>query len=135
MARIPDILNCSFDARPYRGSSYKIFENNEEVEYSYMCIGRGYYDVPSLEVRDDTTRAIDIAASVEIYAPFTSPNSGHAPQLRIGSAINTPVLNVVRSNAVNGPSFARPQRPIFTRFEQHSIFNTERNSVKPVGRS
>lgn len=109
MARIPDIFGTVRSTPDLIAVPYKIFENNEEVEYAYMCIGRGYYDVPTLEVRDDTTRAIDIAGtSVEIYAPFTSPNSGHAPQLRIGNAINTPVFNVVRSNAVNGQVLRAP---------------------------
>jgi len=108
-ARIPDIFGTVRSTPDLIALPYKIFENNEEVEYSYMCIGRGYYDVPELEVRDDTTRAIDIAGtSVEIFSPFTSPNSGHAPQLRIGNAINTPVLNVIRSNAVNGQVLRAP---------------------------
>lgn len=108
-ARIPDIFGTVRATPDLIAVPYKIFVNNEEVEYSYMCIGRGYYDIPSLEIRDDTTRVVDIAGTaVEIYAPFTSPNSGHAPQLRIGTAIATPVLNVVRSNAVNGQVLRAP---------------------------
>lgn len=108
-ARIPDIYGTVRSTPDLLAVPYKIFVNNEEVEYSYMCIGRGYYEVPELEVRDDTTRALDIAGtSVEVYSPFTSPNSGDEPQLRIGTAINTPVLNVVRSNAVNGQVMRAP---------------------------
>lgn len=108
-ARIPDIFGTVRSTPDLLALPYKIFVNNEEVEYSYMCIGRGYYEVPELEVRDDTTRVIDIAGtSVEVYSPFTSPNSGDAPQLRIGTAINTLVLNVVRSNAVNGQIMRAP---------------------------
>lgn len=108
-ARIPDIFGTVRSTPDLIAVPYKLFVNNEEVEYSYMCVGRGYYDVDALEIRDDTTRAIDIAGtSVEVYSPLTSPNSGHAPQLRIGTAINTPVLNVVRSNAVNGQVLRAP---------------------------
>lgn len=108
-ARIPDIFGTVRSTPDLLAVPYKVFVNNEEVEYSYMCIGRGYYEVPELEVRDDTTRAIDIAGtSVEVYSPFTSPNSGDEPQLRIGTAINTPVLNVIRSNAVNGQVMRAP---------------------------
>ena len=108
-ARIPDIFGTVRSTPDLIAVPYKIFENNEEVEYSYMCVGRGFYDVPALEVRDDTTRAIDIAGtSVEVYSPMTSPNSGHVPQLRIGSPINTPVLNVIRSNSVNGQVLRAP---------------------------
>lgn len=106
-ARIPDIFGTVRSTPDLIAVPYKIFENNEEVEYSYMCIGRGEYEVS--DIRDDTTLAVDIAGtSVEIYAPFTSPNSGHSPQLRIGAAINTPVLNVIRSNAVNGQVMRPP---------------------------
>lgn len=108
-ARIPDIFGTVRSTPDLIAVPYKIFINNEEVEYSYMCIGRGEYDVPTLGVRDDTTRAIDIAGtSVEVYSPFTSPNSGDLPQLRIGTAINTPVLNVIRSNSVNGQVLRAP---------------------------
>lgn len=108
-ARIPDIFGTVRSTPDLLAVPYKIFQNNEEVEYSFMCIGRGAYEIPSLEIRDDTTRVIDIAGtSVEIFSPFTSPNSGHAPQLRIGAPINTPVLNVVRSNAVNGQVLRAP---------------------------
>lgn len=108
-ARIPDIFGTVRSTPDLLAVPYKVFVNNEEVEYSYMCIGRGYYEVPESEVRDDTTRAVDIAGtSVEVYSPFTSPNSGDEPQLRIGTAINTPVLNVVRSNAVNGQVMRAP---------------------------
>lgn len=108
-ARIPDIFGTVRSTPDLIAVPYKIFINNEEVEYSYMCVGRGYYDIPALEIRDDTTLALDIAGtSVEIYSPFTSPNSGNEPQLRIGTAINTPVLNVVRSNSVNGQVMRAP---------------------------
>lgn len=106
-ARIPDIFGTVRSTPDLLAVPYKVFENNEEVEYSYMCVGRGYYEVS--DIRDDTTLAADIAGtSIEVYSPFTSPNSGDAPQLRIGSAINTPVLNAVRSNAVNGQVLRAP---------------------------
>lgn len=108
-ARIPDIFGTVRSTPDLLAVPYKIFQNHEEVEYSYMCVGRGAYEISSLEIRDDTTRVIDIAGtSVEIYSPFTSPNSGHEPQLRIGTAIATPVLNVIRSNAVNGQILRAP---------------------------
>lgn len=107
LKRIPDIFGTVRSTPDLIAVPYKIFQDHEEVEYTYMCIGRGAYDVS--DVRDDTTLAADIAGtSVEVYAPNTSPNSGHAPQLRIGQAINTPLLDVVRSNAVNGQVLRAP---------------------------
>lgn len=107
LSRIPDIFGTVRSTPDLIAVPYKIFQDHEEVEYAYMCIGRGAYDVS--DVRDDTTLAADIAGtSVEVYAPNTSPNSGHAPQLRVGQAINTPLLDVVRSNAVNGQVLRPP---------------------------
>lgn len=107
LSRIPDIFGTVRSTPDLIAVPYKIFQDHEEVEYAYMCIGRGAYDVS--DIRDDTTLAGDIAGtSVEVYAPNTSPNSGHAPQLRVGQAINTPLLDVVRSNAVNGQVLRPP---------------------------
>ena len=107
LARIPDIFGTVRSTPDLISVPYKIFQDHEEVEYAYMCIGRGAYDVS--DVRDDTTLAADIAGtSVEVFSPNTSPNSGHAPQLRVGQAINTPLLDVVRSNAVNGQVLRAP---------------------------
>lgn len=107
LARIPDIFGTVRSTPDLIAVPYKIFQDHEEVEYAYMCIGRGAYDVS--DVRDDTTLAADIAGtSVEVFSPNTSPNSGHAPQLRVGQVINTPLLDVVRSNAVNGQVLRAP---------------------------
>ena len=79
---------------------YSKYINNKQYEYSYMCIGRGWYDVA--DVRDGETLLSDIdGTSAEFFNPFTSPNSG-SPFLSIGSAISEPILLVKRSNNVTG---------------------------------
>ena len=79
---------------------YSKYINNKQYEYSYMCIGRGWYDVA--DVRDGETLLSDIdGSSAEFFNPFTSPNSG-SPFLSIGSAISEPILLVKRSNNVTG---------------------------------
>lgn len=99
--RVPDIYGQVRSTPDLLAPPYKVFENHVEKEVAYMCIGRGAYQV--LDARDDTTLIAEIAgASVEVYAPFTSPNSGSAPQLRIGNAINLPVITAKRVNSVNG---------------------------------
>jgi len=103
MGRIPDIYGQVRSTPDLIQVPYKIFVDHVEVEVALMCIGRGTYDIPAAQVRDDTTPVQEIAgSSVEIYGPYTSPNSGHAPQLRVGNAINLPVLKTARLNAVNG---------------------------------
>lgn len=79
---------------------YSKYINNKQYEYSYMCIGRGWYDVA--DVRDGETLLSDIGGtSAEFFNPFTSPNSG-SPFLTIGTAISEPILLVKRSNNVTG---------------------------------
>lgn len=99
--RVPDIYGQVRSTPDLLAPPYKVFENHVEKEVAYMCVGRGAYEV--YDARDDTTLIAEIAgASVEVYAPFTSPNSGSAPQLRIGNAINLPVITAKRANSVNG---------------------------------
>lgn len=113
--RIPDIYGTVRSTPDLLAVPYKVFEDHEEVEYAFMCVGRGEYDVPSAEVKDGDTRIQDIAgASVEVFAPGTSPNSGDDPQLRIGTAIDEPVYRVTRSNAVNGQTLRAPNADSFT---------------------
>jgi hypothetical protein len=107
LARIPDIFGTVRSTPDLLAVPYKVYKDHEEVEYAYMCIGRGSYDVS--DIRDDNTLVVDIpGTSVEVYGPNTSPNSGSAPQLRIGTAINKPVYDVARSNAVNGQVLRPP---------------------------
>lgn len=106
MARIPDIYGTVRSTPDLIAVPYNLFIDHQEVEYSYLCIGRGEYDI--IDICDDTTAVSDISGtSVEVYAPFTSPNFGE-PQLRVGAAINTRVLNAVRSNSVNGQVLRAP---------------------------
>lgn len=105
--RIPRILGEVRSTPDLIQGTYKIFEAHREKEVAYMCVGVGPYQIS--DVRDDTTLVSDIAgASVGVYGPFTSPNSGDAPQLQIGAPINTPVITTKRQNSVNGQAL-QPQ--------------------------
>jgi hypothetical protein len=108
-ARIPDIYGTVRSTPDLIAPTYKIFENNEEKEISFMCFGRGSYEIPENEIRDDTTRATDIGGmSVEIYGPNTSPNSGDEPEIQIGNPILSKVYTTKRSTAVNGQVLRPP---------------------------
>ena len=79
---------------------YSKYINNVQYEYSYMCIGRGWYAVN--DVKDGETLLSEITGTkAEFFNPFTSPNSG-SPFLTIGGAISEPVLTVKKSNNVDG---------------------------------
>jgi hypothetical protein len=105
--RVPDIYGQVRSTPDLLAQPYLVFENHVEKEVAFMCVGRGAHQIH--DVRDDTTLIAEIpGTSVAVYAPFTSPNSGHAPQLRIGNAINLPVTTAKRANSVNGQSL-QPQ--------------------------
>jgi len=119
--RIPDIVGNVRSTPDLIAVPYKVFIDNQEVEHFYGCVGKGQYQIektfstaidnPNIvwDVKDDTTPLQEIdGSSFAIYGPNTSPNSGDAPQLSIGPAINTPVVNIQSSNAVNGQVLRAP---------------------------
>ena len=60
-------------------------------------------------IRDGDTLVSKIeGSSVEIYAPFTSPNSLDDPQIAVGDDIDTLLITAVRSKAVNGQVLTAP---------------------------
>lgn len=123
-SRIPDIFGTVNSVPDLIAVPYKIFINNIEVEYCYMCIGRGEHAVSNIQ--DDTTLISEIdGASVEIYAPFTSPNNTSAPQLRVGTPIQTPVLDVARYTSVNGQTLIAPDANTY--YSLHWILNGSGN--------
>lgn len=73
------------------------------IEYGYYDVGRGWLDTPVDGVTDGDTRLSEITgSSASVYSPFTSPNSGHSPQLQIGEPINEGLYITVSSNEVDG---------------------------------
>lgn len=106
--RIPDLFGTVVGAVPdMLAVAFSVFELNKEKEIAFLCLGRGSYQVA--RISDGTTLISSIAgAGVEVYAPFTSPNSGDAPQLRIGTPIGQPVLSVNKLSDVNGQTLRPP---------------------------
>ncbi|RTL04409.1 LamG domain-containing protein [Candidatus Dependentiae bacterium] len=110
--RIPDIVGKVRSTPDLLAVPYQIFENNREVEVAFMCIGRGYYDVD--DIKDGDTKISEIAGStVAVYDPYTSPNSGDAPSVIVGTAIDDGILNVRKSNSVNGQLLRAPNSSTF----------------------
>lgn len=107
--RIPDIFGSVISVPELLTVPLLIFDaaaDGLEVEYCFMCVGRGDYDIS--EVKDGATPLDNIAgAGAAFYGPFTSPNSG-APFLSVGTAVTQPLLNVVRQNEVNGQTLRAP---------------------------
>ena len=59
--RIPDIFGTVRSTPDLLAVPYKIFKNNQEVEVSYMCVGKGDYEIS--DILDDTTPVEQIAGS------------------------------------------------------------------------
>ena len=100
LQRIEDIYGTVRSYPSLLQPVYSKYINNVQYEYSYMCIGRGWYAVN--DVKDGETLLSEITGTkAEFFNPFTSPNSG-SPFLTIGGSISEPVLTVKKSNNVDG---------------------------------
>lgn len=109
-SRIPDIYGKVRSSPDLIALPYRMFENNQEIEIAYMCVGRGSYDIE--DVRDGDTLIGSIAgAGATFYGPNTSPNFG-TPQLTIGSAITQDLYDVVKLNEVNGQTLSPPNNNV-----------------------
>lgn len=107
LGRIPDIFGQVRSTPDLLAVPYKIFENNQELEVAYMCIGKGEFEID--DIRDDTTPIEQIqGASVEVYGPGTSPQSGDDPIVAIGAPITHPLVNAKRYSSVNGQVLEPP---------------------------
>jgi len=132
-ARIPDIFGTVRSVPDLLALPYTVYEDHVEVEYAYMGIGRGEYEIPADEVKDETTLISEIeGSSVEIYAPYTSPNSGDAAQLTIGDPITEPLYAADRSNAING-QVMEPVDFGFTGSDNIRLFPTNLSDYYSVG--
>ena len=81
--------------------TYIKYKNNSKFEYGYYCVGRGYYDIETIKDADTPIGTVRGAAA-SVYAPFTSPNSGDAPIMVVGSAITDKIVTVRRSVEIDG---------------------------------
>ena len=106
--RVPDIYGEVRAVPDLIAKPYFRFEANQEVEYSYLCVGRGEFRIQ--DIKDDQTPIEDIAAvAVEVYGPYQSPNkTGKIIQQSIGRAIDERVWGAVKSNAVTGQLLRAP---------------------------
>lgn len=118
--RIPDIFGKVRSIPDLLTPAYFIYKGNQEVEYSWMCIGRGEYEVT--DIKDDETVIEDISGtSIEIYPPHQTPNGG-TPQQRIGEPITEPLISVKQSNSVNGQTLFAPNAGLVIAYMRFIFF-------------
>lgn len=71
--RIPDIFGEVWSVPDLIAPTYSIYDNNKEVEFSYMCVGRGKHEVK--QALDDTTPINQVfGSSVLVYDPGKTLN-------------------------------------------------------------
>ncbi len=85
-------------------TTYKKYNSaGDIIEYGYYDVGRGVLDTPVDGITDGDTLLKDISgSSAAVYGPYTSPNSGDAPLVQIGDAIDEHLYITISSNEVDG---------------------------------
>lgn len=102
--RIPDIYGTVWSVPDLIAFTYSVYIDNREIEYSYMCVGRGRFNVT--QALDDTTPINQVfGSSVYVYDPNDSLND--TPDFIFGSAMTPDEaalsrLAVKRYTSVNG---------------------------------
>lgn len=101
MERVEDVFGTVLAIPSLMMPTYFKYKGHRKYEYGYYCATRGYADVA--RIRDADSLIADISgASASVYAPFTSPNSGDAPQAQIGAAIIDAIVTVAQSEEIDG---------------------------------
>lgn len=100
MERVPDIFGVVRSVPDLIAYTYRVWENHREVEYSWMCVGRGSHSVNDIREGDTPFEQI-VDASAVVYPPGQLPGGG-TPQLIVGENITEPVYNVYPVRAING---------------------------------
>lgn len=79
------------------------------IEYGYYDVARDYVDTPASGITDGDTLLSEITgSSAAVYAPFTSPNSGNAPQTLVGDPITEGLYVTASSNEIDGQTLRAP---------------------------
>lgn len=79
------------------------------IEFGYYDVGRDYLDTPAAGITDGDTLMSEITgSSAAVYAPYTSPNSGDAPQVLVGDAITENLYITTSANEIDGATLKAP---------------------------
>lgn len=107
MERIPDIYGELRATPDLLNVSWLTFVNNQEIEHTLLCLGRGAYTI--YDIRDGETPISEIlGTSVEVYNPNIDIFK-EQPFYRLGQAINNENMVIAtRSNSVNGQTLHAP---------------------------
>ncbi|MCK6157991.1 hypothetical protein KZX29_04165 [Moraxella osloensis] len=123
--RIPDIFGTVWAFPDLIAPTYSVYIDDTETEFSFLSIGRGYFDVR--EARDDTTPVEQIlGTTVDVFNPYVSLYQ--TPNKRFGSPYTAKdselsKLVVKRYTSVNGQVLSPPD----------NIFSSDTMAAKSNG--
>lgn len=112
--RNPDIFGTGWSFPDLIAPTYSVYINHDEVEFSYMCVGRGYFNVE--KAYDDTTPIQQInGATALVFDPNKTVND--TPKFKFGSDFTADEASfsrfvAKRYTAVNGQTLAPPDNYI-----------------------
>lgn len=91
-------------------NSYQLYNSaGQVIEFGYYDVGRGPMSTPASGITDGDTLLSEITgSSAAVYAPYTSPNSGDAPQTLVGDPITEPLFITYASNEIDGQTLRAP---------------------------
>ena len=110
--RVPAIFGDVWAVPDLTAQTYSVYINHEQIEYSDMCIGEGYYDITA--AKDETT-AIGLigGANVRTYNPGVNAHT-QLPTLEFGNSLTAAEQQydsylTRRYSSVNGQVLAVPE--------------------------
>lgn len=91
-------------------TNYQLYNSaGRVIEYGYYDVGRGPMATPANGITDGDTLLSEISgSSAAVYGPYTSPNSGDAPQTLVGDPITEPLFITYASNEIDGATLKAP---------------------------
>lgn len=91
-------------------TNYQLYNSaGRVIEYGYYDVGRGPLATPASGITDGDTLLSEISgSSAAVYSPYTSPNSGDAPQTLVGDPITEPLFITYASNEIDGATLKAP---------------------------
>lgn len=130
--RLADIFGTGWSFPDLIAPTYSVYIDHQEVEFSYMCVGRGYFNVE--KAYDDTTPINQVNGSTAlVFDPNKTLND--TPSFVFGSQFNSDEatwsrLATKRYTSVNGQVLAAPDNYLtgtaFT-FKNPNIIETDSN--------
>ena len=129
--RIPDIYGTVYSVPDLLAVTYNVYIDHKEVEFSYMCVGRGRFNV--IEALDDTTPINQVfGSSVLVFDPDTNLND--TPVFQFGGAFSPDEatwsrMAAKRYTSVNGQVLSAPDAYVKAKtiFRNPNIIETTDN--------